>query len=245
MYVQSIERAFDLLTVLSGGSFGVTELAERVELPKSTVSRLLRTLEALDAVQRSPGARYELGPAIGKLVGAAPRAAELIVRVRPHLVFLTEATGEDAGLSVPDGLLVQYVDQASAGNDVQVRDWTGEFAHMHAVPSGLVVLALLPDEHVDRYLARRLHAYTKQTMTEPAQLRDRLAEVRNRGFAVVRDEFAEGISSIAAPIVGADGEALGAIHVHGPSYRFPGDAIDTVAALLQERAGIVSLGLRG
>ncbi len=67
-----------------------------------------------------------------------------------------------------------------------------------------------------------LVALTQRTLTDPARLRKRLAEVRKAGCAWGLEEFAEGIDSVAAPIRDARGKAIAAIHVHGPSYRFPG-----------------------
>ena len=93
---------------------------------------------------------------------------------------------------------------------------------MHAVPSGLVLLAEWPEVALDAYLHGTLVAPTQRTLTDPARLRRRLGEVRKAGCAWGIEEFAEGIDSVAAPIRDARGKAIAAIHVHGPSYRFPG-----------------------
>lgn len=241
--VQSIERAFDLLGALAGDELGVTELAERVGLPKSTVSRMLKTLEGLNAVTRTQDARYRIGPTMGRLAGSSAASADLIARARPHLMFLAESVGEDAGLSIPDGYLVHYIDQVDSGNAVQVRDWTGELIEMHTVPSGLVMLAHWPEERIARFLRRSLLAYTSRTVTDSRAIQRRLAQIRLEGHAWVVEEFAEGISSVAAPILDHAGKPVAAIHVHGPSYRF-GEATSNVAALLNERAELLSTQLR-
>jgi DNA-binding IclR family transcriptional regulator len=92
---------------------------------------------------------------------------------------------------------------------------------MHAVSSGQVVLAHLPAAALDRYVAAGLERFTAATIVEPAALRDRLRAVQLAGYAWVHDEFAEGLSSVAAPIADALGNVNAAVHVHGPSYRFP------------------------
>ena len=92
---------------------------------------------------------------------------------------------------------------------------------MHAVPSGLVLLAEWPEDALDAYLGGELVALTRRTITDPPRLRKRLAEVRKAGYAWGLEEFAEGIDSVAAPVRDARGKAIAAIHVHGPSYRFP------------------------
>jgi DNA-binding IclR family transcriptional regulator len=84
-------------------------------------------------------------------------------------------------------------------------------------------MAQWPKEEVERYLARPLEAYTPNTIVDPTLIRERLEEIRDAGHCWVYEEFAEGINSVAAPVL-ADGHgALGAIHVHGPAYRFPSD----------------------
>ena len=92
---------------------------------------------------------------------------------------------------------------------------------MHAVSSGQVFLANASATTLDRYLAEPLAALTGRTLTDPDAFRERLRLVALGGFAWVHDEFAEGISSVAAGIADASGEVVAAVHVHGPSYRFP------------------------
>jgi IclR family acetate operon transcriptional repressor len=111
--------------------------------------------------------------------------------------------------------------QVESPNPVQVRDYTGLTVPMHVGPSGLCVMAQWPEEEVERYLSRPLDAYTSKTIVDPARIRKRLESIRDAGHCWVHEEFAEGINSVAAPVL-ADGRgALGAIHVHGPAYRFP------------------------
>jgi DNA-binding IclR family transcriptional regulator len=153
---------------------------------------------------------------------------------------------EDAGLGLPDGNEILYVDQVESDNPVQVRDWKGTRAPMHAVPSGLVLLAEWPGDALDAYLSGELVALTRKTMTNPARLRRRLAEIRKAGYAWGFEEFAEGIDSVAAPVRDGRGKAIAAIHVHGPAYRFPSPgAADTVAERVVAAAVAASAQLAG
>ena len=240
--VQSIERAFLLLDVVATGDMGVTELAGRVDLPKSTVARILKTLEQVGAVERvPPHGRYRIGETLASLAGGGQAVADLASRARPHLRMLARETGEDAGLSVPDGYQVHYIAQEDAQNDVQVRDWTGTLLPMFVVPSGLVMLAGWSAERLDRYLERPLEPYTAKSVVRPKQIRARIDAVRDEGHAWVVDEFVDGISSVAAPVLGDQQRVVGAIHVHGPSYRFPGTADrDAVAGLVVDAAERIS-----
>ena len=222
--VQSIERAFAVLNALTDGPVGVTEVAERVDLPKSTAARMLASLAREGAVEQVPGGtRYRLGPRIETLATGLATTRGVIAVARPHLAELAAALGEAAGLSIPDGDEVHYVDQVDSPtpNPVGIRDWTGSRVPMHAVSAGLVFLAHRPAASVDRSLAGPLIALTDRTVTDPSAIRERLRGVALAGYAWVHDEFAMGISSVAAGVADPTGEVVAAVHVHGPSYRFP------------------------
>lgn len=219
--VQSVARAFAILDAVAERPAGVTAVAERLDLPKSTVARLLGSLETLGAVERLDGRRWQVGPGLRALTDAMSPARSLAALVRPELAALVRSVGEDAGLALPDGNDVLYSDQVECDHPVQVRDWTGTRAPMHAVPSGLVLLADWPEDALDGYVEGGLVALTPRTVVDPSQLRDRLEHVRRDGYAWGHEEFVAGIDSVAAPVRDARGHAVAAIHAHGPSYRFP------------------------
>jgi DNA-binding IclR family transcriptional regulator len=234
--VQSITRAFAVLEALRGGTLGVTGVAGRVGLPKSTVARLLAALAAEGAVEQVAGGReYRIGERLVALAAGARSSPALIPLAKPHLVALATATGEAAGLSIADGDLMHYVDHEDTEHAVAIRDWTGTRYPMHAVSAGLVVLASRRAEDVDAYLGRPLERLTPRTVTDPILIRDRLARARADGFAWTRDEAADGISSVAAAIADGSGEVIGAVHVHGPSYRFPDPADSRIAEAVEGR----------
>lgn len=219
--VQSVERAFAILDALAGGPAGLTALSDRVGLPKSTVARLVATLESLGALERVPGPRWRVGPGLVALARSPSPERDLVSVARPHLAQLVRALGEDAGVALPDGYEVHYVDQVESDNPVQVRDWTGTRAPLHAVPSGLVLLAEWPPEAIDAYLARGLERLTQRTVADPEGVRARLERARRDGYAWAYEEFAEGIVSVAAPVRDTRSKPIAAVHAHGPAYRFP------------------------
>ncbi|MBA2717799.1 MAG: IclR family transcriptional regulator [Chloroflexi bacterium] len=220
--VQSIERAFAVLGALTDGPIGVTEVADRADLPKSTAARMLTSLAREGAVEQLPGeTRYRLGPRIESLATGLAAARGLVAIAGPHLAELAASIGEVAGLSVPEGDLIHYIDQVDSDHPVGVRDWTGARLAMHAVSSGLAVLALRPPAEIERYLAAPLERFADRTMTDPTALRERLRRIQLDGYAWTAGEYTEDVSSVASAIADATGEVVAAIHVHGPSYRFP------------------------
>ena len=245
MTVQSIKRSFALLRALALGPVGVTELAERVDLPKSTVARLLASLEEEHAVEQTEaGGEYRLGSGLIDLAGSAPRGRNLVAAARPHLLELAESLDEVAGLSIIDGGQVYYLDQTESSSNIQVRDWTGEYAPLHAVPSGLVILAHQSPVFINRYLAAPLVQCTPWTVTDPDELRSRLEQIRSIGYAWVYEEFAEELNSVAVPVFESGGRVEAALHVHGPAYRFPNpDDTHDIGMALIEAASRLSLQL--
>ena len=239
--VQSIERAFAVLSALGDGPIGVTEVADRVELPKSTAARMLASLAREGAVEQVPGdTRYRLGARMVSLAaGVVPRRS-IVALARPVLVELASAVGEAAGLSLVDGFVVHYIDQVDTAHEVLVRDWTGSRLPIHAVSSGQVFLAHLAPSAVDRFLADPLERFTPRTLVEPAALQERLRGIQLDGYVWGRDEFAEGINSVAAPIADASGNVSAAVHVHGPAYRFPrpGDEVGIAREVMAAAARI-------
>jgi DNA-binding IclR family transcriptional regulator len=235
-----------VLGVLGDGPLGVTEVADRAGLPKSTAARLLATLVGEGAVEQLPGdSAYRLGPRLIELGGGFSLARSLAAVARPILTGLAGASGEAAGLGVPDGDLIHYIDQVDTPNPVLVRDWTGARAPLHAVSSGQVLLAFRTAGAVERYLAGPLERFTDGTLGDAEAVRERLREVRRRGYAWAIEEFDPGISSVAAPIADGSGEVIAAVHVHGPSYRFPAPGSEgDHAQLVVAAAARIAAGLR-
>ena len=122
---------------------------------------------------------------------------------------------------MPDGDLVHYIEQVGSPNPVSVRDWTGSRIPLHAVSSGQVLLAFAPPTFVQRYLGRPMERFTARTLVTADDLLERMRAIRRDGYAWALEEFDEGISSVAAPVADASGEVVAAVHLHGPSYRFP------------------------
>ncbi len=244
--VQSIERAFAILDAIAGHARGLSDIAGQVQLPKSTVSRILRTLESVGVVERDVRhGSYQLGSKVGALTRAAGAIPDLRSLARPYLATLAREIGEDAGLSIPDGRQVLIAAQENADNTVQVADWTGAILPMHLIPAGLVILAHLPQERQEDVLAGPLEASTPRSVTEPDRIRGRLEEVRRDGYCWVFGEFSEDLNSVAAPIFGPDG-VVGAINLHGPAFRFPQPGSeDGIAQRLAEVAGQLSEAVRG
>ncbi|MCP3992254.1 MAG: IclR family transcriptional regulator [Actinomycetia bacterium] len=240
-FVQSVERSFELLEAVAGGPAGISELARRVELPTSTVARLLKTMEKVRVVERDTSGVYRLGSATLALASKARLPGDIAALDRSDLSQLSARLGEVVGLSAQSGSEVLYLTQVDSQDEVQIRDWTGDRLPLHVVSPGLVFLASAPQAEVDAYLDGDLKRYTNRTVTDPDAIKVRLAEIRQAGYAWTKGEFHPGVNSVAAPLFDDTGTLVGALHSHGPSYRFPPVGHDDpVAAALTHAAARMS-----
>ncbi len=244
--VQSIDRAFSLLEEITRKPAGISDLARSVDLPTSTVARLLYTLEDLGAIVRTADdTTYQIGPALLTMATTVDPTQSLLAVAQPHLLDLVEALGETVGLSIPAGYDVHYIGEADSPHPVQIRDWTGVSLPMHVVPAGLVILSQWPNDAVDRFLDRPLDRFTSKTVIDPEQILPRLEVARRQGYLWAHEEFSEGINSVAAPLYNNTGVVMGALHSHGPAYRFPDETMEEiigqrlvqVAAIISEALG--------
>src|SRR6478736_3500831 len=180
--VRSVDRAAALLLALgeSHGEAGVTELARRLGLHKSTASRLLATLEKRGLVEQDEeSGKYRLGLVVIRLANRAERTLDLRSIAMPELDKLARAT---TGLGVLDGDQLLTVAQADGPNLVAMGDWTGRWVPLHSVAGGKVLLASLPEREILRLVRRGLDRFTERTITQLEPLLEELARVRRRGY---------------------------------------------------------------
>jgi DNA-binding IclR family transcriptional regulator len=220
---QSIDRAFtilrDVATHQSG--VGVSEVAARIGLPKSTVSRMLATLEHVGAVERlQTKDQFVIGQALMAMVSSAPFTRHLSVAARTVMLDLTERTNEAVALCFADGDYMLVADLIQTRRRVQVQDVAGQRFPLHATSPGKIFLAHRSPEALDDYLSRPLERYTPATITQPEALRRHLSEIREQGFAWTIEEL-DDIAGVSAPIRNGAGQVIAALNLYGPSFRFP------------------------
>jgi DNA-binding IclR family transcriptional regulator len=246
--VRSVDRAASLLLALGDchGEAGVTELARRLGLHKSTASRLLATLEKRGLVEQDEGSgKYRLGLIVIRLAERAERTLDLRAIAMPELDRLARETRETTGIGILEGDEVITVAQADGPNLVAVGDWTGRGAPLHAVAAGKVLLASLPEREIMRLVRRGLDRRTERTITQLEPLLEELARIRRRGYATAFGEFDQTLNAVAAPVHDARGQVIAAVNVWGPAFRVTPVRIPELVGLVREAAGAVSVRLGG
>jgi IclR family KDG regulon transcriptional repressor len=201
---------------------GVTELAARLGLAKSTVHRLLSALVSEDLVERSgTRGRYRIGLRLYELGAMAPSRADLHLAAVGPIDDLLARTGESVHVAVLDRADVVAVDRREAPMTLRLVSRLGYRHPAHATSAGKALLAYLSlSERSALFERRELAALTQYTITDRARLEEELAKVRSRGWAETVHEHELGIASVAAPIRDARGRVVAAVGVVGPSARF-------------------------
>jgi DNA-binding IclR family transcriptional regulator len=220
--IQSVARAVGLLQQLAvlGRPASLAELAAACRLERSTAWRLLTTLEACGLVDRessTDGFRVGFG-AVAVAAAALSDGTALASRVQPELRRLCAATGETAAIALVRGTKVMVVDQVNPPSVMSVS-WTGREFPLHTSSPGKLVLASLGPDDLDRILAQPLQALTGQTTTDPATLRQELAQIRASGVATSDQEFEHGCVGFSAAVTDWAGRPAAILSVTGPSFR--------------------------
>lgn len=219
--IRTVDRAFTIVQIVAQNpdGIGVNAIAAQLDLAKSTVSRLLATMQQREIVEQMADRRYRIGAEPLRWVSYQPQRATLSALARPVLQELVAQTGEAAAVCVESGGEVLYLDNVQSQQDIQIRDWTGEALPLHVVAPGKILLAHCEPEFVDQYLQSPLTKLTVKTVVDPDELRSQITEIRRKGHAVTEEEFAAEIIGMAAPVRDADQTVIASICVYGPKFR--------------------------
>ncbi|MDR7304291.1 IclR family transcriptional regulator [Haloactinomyces albus] len=189
----------------------LSELARRSGVSLPTAHRRVAELLEWGALEHAPGGRYRIGLRLWEVGSLAPRGLGLREAAMPFLEDLYEFTRENVQLAVREGTEVVFVERIAGRRAVPV--WTrvgGRFA-LHATGVGLVLLAHAPVEVQQELLDAPLDRYSPKTITDPAALREKLASIRQSGFAVSDGQVTVDALSVAAPVLGQDGSVVAAV----------------------------------
>src|SRR4051794_37758291 len=213
-----IDRMMDVLFLLEKRTSGATirDLVDLLGLPRTTVYRILNTLQFHDVVRRSSDGNYRLGP---RLLALAARTIgdahdfDLAPLSKPHLERLAEQTGEACKVSVRDGDGILVVAGAQGTREYALAVVPGQRLPLHAGAASKVLLAFMPKAELGEFLTRPLARYTGRTLSDKKRLQAELARIRRQGWAQDKGEYAPSIHAFAAPIPNRSGQVIAALSV--------------------------------
>ena len=229
---QSLSRALRILVELGEGPRTLDQLAEPLGVHKTTVLRLLRTMEEQRFVHRDSGHRYHLGARLFALSSAALDRHEIRGAAAPLLSRLNHSTGQTVHLGVYEGGEVVYLDKYESRHPIRMYSRIGLPMPQHCTAIAKVLLADLPEPRRREVAAELPYTrFTDNTITGPEALLAELARVADQGHAVDDAEHETFITCIAAPIRDASGRVAAAASISVPHVLL---GRDEVLALLPE-----------
>ena len=241
--LQTLDHAIAILEALSaeGRETGVVELGRILDMPKSTVHRVLSTLRDHRFVEQNGfSGKYRLGLKLWELGCSYMAQLELNRIVRPYLEWLTLHSGESSHLAVLDRNEVVYLHILESDRPMRAFVRAGSRTPAHCTAAGKALLAHEDQTTIEDVIKSGLSAYTAYTITEPEQFRSELDHVRELGYAISYGEYLADIAGVGAPVWDQSGHVVAAIAVSGPAVGFN---IDRLAALVSQAATKASMAM--
>jgi DNA-binding IclR family transcriptional regulator len=248
-YVRVIGKAVAALDAFLDGNAELTstELARRLGMSRSTVHRLLTTMERHRLVDRTETGAYGLGIHLFRLGSAVPVRAVLGRLAEPALAALAERFAVSSYLSVRDGERALCIARIDRGPMKATTYQVGETLPLHLGAGPNILMSELPAAELDRILERPLLAMTPQTIVDPEAIRSRLATIRDTGLAYAPDDVEVGLAAMGVRVRNRSGELVAAVSVVALTPWFSGEHYAAIATGLRETATVleVELGPRG
>jgi DNA-binding IclR family transcriptional regulator len=244
--VHAVERALNILLCFTpeAPELSMTQISDKLRLHKSTVHRLLGTLEQMRFVERDPlSGLYSPGVRLLRLASLAQQKNELRQVAMPYMRKLCEQTNETVDLSVLDSPNVIFVDVVESTQRVKLAAAPGESLPAFSTASGKSILAFLPDAQVKRILEMGPGSFPSVNPPSGEKLWDELRFAREHGFALDEQGFENGINAVGAPIFDESGVPIGSIAVAGPSFRLPRERLIEIGGWVIAATGEVNRAL--
>jgi len=244
--VRSVDRAASLLIALgeSEGEAGVTELARRLGLHKSTASRLLATLQKRGLVQQDDDSgKYRLGLAVVRLGGHAEKTLDLRAIALPELESVARSVRETTTLGVLEGdsvITIAWSDASGMGHDR-----TGRNMPLHATAPGKVLLSNRPEREVIRLSKIGFTPYTSHTIIRVDLLLEELARVRKRGFATAFGEQEPAMNAVAVPVFDQRASVVAALEVRASGNRIQPSRVPELIERIRDAAAVITERIGG
>jgi DNA-binding IclR family transcriptional regulator len=242
--VPAVLKAFKLLEIISQSEkpLGVSELARRLELGKSTVHGLVTTLEALGVLETADGSRrYVLGPRLASLSLRSGVSPDLRASARPALERLAQGTEQTSFLGVPADGQVTILDIVHGRPTLSISAPVGSSVPMLAGAVGKALLSTWDPKRLDDFLeSTPLPAFTPASLTRREEYKRAVTETAARGAAIDVDEYIEGVRAAAAPVVGPGSKLVAILWVAGFSRHIDAARLQSIATAVALEAAEIS-----
>lgn len=247
--VQSVERALFILEALCDGEIGIIEMSEKVGLNKTTVHRLLGTLLEMGYVKQNPESlQYGLTPKLLKFGESVINQMDIVAIAKPHLKKLSQITNETIHLVSLEGNEAVYIDKLESKAPIRMYSYIGKHIPLYCTAVGKVFLAYSNLLNFDSWYEEEkmsLVKLTTKTITERADLKKVVQEVKERGYAIDDEENEYNIFCVSAPIIDHLQNVRYAISVSSPKFRTEDRDLDQFIESIRETAKAISVEIGG
>ena len=244
--LESADRVLRVLEVFHPNErdLSLSEIADRLVLPRSSVHRLLAALLTHGFVERDPTTRrYRLGIRLFEIGSTAIHERGLHSAAHPVLETLASATGETCHLAVLSGAEAVYVYKIDGSSSFSMTSRVGGRAPCHATSIGKVLMAWAGEDLFSRVVSTGLRPCTRNTLADAAELGAELEKVRAQGYALDLEEYEEGLRCAAAPVRDHAGQVVAAIGIAGPSRRLTDENLPGLIPSVTDAARTISRNL--
>jgi IclR family KDG regulon transcriptional repressor len=250
MKVQSLDRAFDILELLSREQHGLnlTEIGNRLDLHKSTVYRLLQALKERGYIDKSAQGSYRLGMEFIELSSLYLNNLELKTEAQPILRELSSLSGNTAFLATLQESEVVYIDKMETHNSLRKYSIIGQRAPLYCTALGKSMLSGMAEDQIRKlYQGVQLKAFTDRTITSTDDLVIEIETTRRRGWSLDDEEYEQGLRCIGAPIRDYRDEVIAAVSTSGYASVITRERVDEIADYVVRAARDISqrMGYRG
>jgi IclR family KDG regulon transcriptional repressor len=249
--VRSVERALDILLCFTREepTRSLTQISESIHMSKTTVHRLLATLENKRFITRDKvTGLYRLGFRFIEMASLVLQDVQLHRWAHPYLERLAAECDETVDLSILDGSHVMYLDVIESPQRVKLAAAVGQRLPAFCTASGKAMLAHLPVEQVEKILGENHTEYTERTPMSIPDILEDLRVTAERGYAISEQEYEPDINAVAVPILDADNHPIASIAIVGPSFRLTkdrlpglGESIRKVTQMICNEVGLLAL----
>lgn len=242
--VHAVQTTFALLKALQTlGGAGVTRLADRVGVPKSTAHNHLSTLREDDWVVKDADDQYYLGFRFIDLAYHATQRVRIYDFVKDEVDTLAEESGEMALFTMEEHGMGVCLYRSLGQNAVETPLYVGYRSALHHTAVGKAILAFLPEVRVRKIIEKQgLERQAAHTITDSNELFEELAEIRKTGIAYNHQETINGLVGVGAPIRNQDGMVVGAISIIGPTSRMDEELLEgEYPAMIRRSVNVIEI----
>ena len=212
--VPAVEKAITILNYLKNNQkMTQTQISKSLDLPKSSVFRILKTLENYSYVEENDNGLYSLGSGMLDLINNSENNLDLVEIAIPYMKKLTNITGKTSKLANLQNNKATVIYRVNSDKEMGITTDIGSQFPLHAGAASKLLLAHISEVERNNIISDSLEKYTPNTITDPSLLEKKLEEIKKKGYAIDNEEYIEGIRAIACPVSNHNSEVIAAVSI--------------------------------